>query len=116
MDILAPVSKSPLPAFRRTRGISWPVSVAWLRRCARVPMPLERGMTRGSKDEGCMSVLFDGHGVCNERLAQSETFRFLVEICEAESSERSCSLSSLTVLNLSKLCQSAEPVRPTPQV
>ena len=59
-------------------------------------MPLERGLTRGSEDEGCMSVPFDEHGVCDERLAQSETFRFLVEICEAESSKRSCSLSSST--------------------
>src|ERR1700722_17736860 len=84
--------------------------------CARVPIPLERGMTGGSDDEGGMSVSLDGHGVYDERLAQSETFRFLVEICEAESSERSCSLRSSTVLKLSKLCQSAEPVRPTPQV
>ena len=79
-------------------------------------MPLERGMARGLEDEGCTSVTFDGHGVCDERLAQSETFRFLVEICEAESSERSCLLSSSTVFKLSKLCQSAESVRATPQV
>ena len=74
-------------------------------------MPLERGMTRGLEDEGCMSVPFDGHRVCDERLAQSEAFRSLVEICETESSGRNCSLISLTVVKLSKLRQSTEPIR-----
>ena len=72
-------------------------------------MPLERGMTRGLEDEGRMFVSFDGHRVCDERLAQSETFRSLVEICETESSGRNCSLISLTVVKLSKLRQSTEP-------
>jgi hypothetical protein len=79
-------------------------------------MPLERGMTRGLEGEGCMSVSFDGHRVCDERLAQSETFRFLVEICETESSGRNCWPISSTVAKLSKLRQSTEPVRLTLQV
>ena len=120
MNILGPVLKSPLPAFRHIRGISWPVSAAWLRRCAfmcvRASMPLERGMTRGLGGEGCMSVSFDRHRVCDERLARSETFRFLVKICETEPSGRECSLISSTVAKLSKLCQKHRALRSAPQV